>query len=193
MSFLAEILVHTSFFGAFLTGFYFLFVTYIQTQSLDSDLFNVFEPYIINSAIWSDPSKVHDVLGQLDGIVSNIESSSDFNEANNNIIEKNKKISNQVALYVGIICPLLFIFGVLIEYFSGGSVYDLLISNIIVIVFIAVSELFIVGVFLRNFIEIDNDFINAIPIASSTNNRSCNFVEDFLQQHIPSFISKFFT
>ena len=37
MSFLAEILVHTSFFGAFLTGFYFLFVTYIQTQSLDSD------------------------------------------------------------------------------------------------------------------------------------------------------------
>lgn len=192
MSFLAEILVHTSFFAAFLTGFYFLFVTYIQTQSLDSDLFNVFEPYIINSAIWSDPSKVHDVLAQLDGIVSNIESSSDFNKANNDILEKNKNISNKVALYVGIICPLLFIFGVLIEYFSGGSVYDLLISNIIVIVFIAVSELFIVGVFLRNFIEIDNDFINAIPIASSTN-RSCNFVEDFLQQHIPSFISKFFT
>jgi len=192
MSFLAEILVHTSFFAAFLTGFYFLFVTYIQTQSLDSDLFNVFEPYIINSAIWSDPSKVHDVLGQLDGIVSNIESSSDFNKANNDILEKNKNISNKVALYVGIICPLLFIFGVLIEYFSGGSVYDLLISNIIVIVFIAVSELFIVGVFLRNFIEIDNDFINAIPVANASN-RSCNFVEDFIQQHIPSFISKFFT
>jgi hypothetical protein len=192
MSFLAEILVHTSFFAAFLTGFYFLFVTYIQTQSLDSDLFNVFEPYIINSAIWSDPSKVHDVLGQLDGVVSNIESSSDFNEANNDILEKNKNISNKVALYVGIICPLLFIFGILIEYFSGGSIYDLLISNIIVIVFIAVSELFIVGVFLRNFIEIDNDFINAIPVANATN-RSCNFVEDFLQQHIPSFISKFFT
>jgi hypothetical protein len=192
MSFLAEILVHTSFFAAFLTGFYFLFVTYIQTQSLDSDLFNVFEPYIINSAIWSDPSKVHDVLGQLDGIVSNIESSSDFNKANNDILEKNKNISNKVTLYVGIICPLLFIFGVLIEYFSGGSVYDLLISNIIVIVFIAVSELFIVGVFLRNFIEIDNDFINAIPVANASN-RSCNFVEDFIQQHIPSFISKFFT
>lgn len=192
MSFLAEILVHTSFFAAFLTVFYFLFVTYIQTQSLDSDLFNVFEPYIINSAIWSDPSKVHDVLGELDGVVSNIESSSDFNKANNNILENNKNISNQVALYVGIICPLLFIFGILIEYFSGGSVYDLLISNIIVIVFIAISEFFIVGIFLRNFIEIDNDFINAIPVANSTN-RSCNFVEDFIQQHIPSFISKFFT
>ena len=192
MSFLAEILVHTSFFGAFLTGFYFLFVTYIQTQSLDSDLFNVFEPYIINSAIWSDPSKVHDVLGQLDGVVSNIESSSDFNEANNLILEKNKNILNQVALYVGIICPLLFIFGILIEYFSGGSVYDLLISNIIVIVFIAISEFFIVGIFLRNFIEIDNDFINAIPVANSTN-WFCNFVEDFIQQHLPSFISKFFT
>ena len=162
-------------------------------KSVPESLFNVFEPYIINSAIWSDPSKVNDILGQLDSVLSNIESSSDFNQVNNDILTKNKKISNNIALYVGIICPLLFIFGLLIEYFSGGSVYDLLISNIIVIAFIAVSELFIVGVFLRNFIEIDNDFISAIPVASSTNNRSCNFVEDFIREHIPSFISKFFT
>ena len=104
MSFLAEILVHTSFFGAFLTGFYFLFVKYIQSQSLISDLFNNYEQYITNSAIWSDPSKVQDVLGQLDGVVSNIESSSDFNEANASITAKNDYILSRVTISVGIIC-----------------------------------------------------------------------------------------
>jgi hypothetical protein len=193
MSFLAEILVHTSFFGAFLTGFYFLFVKYIQSQSLISDLFNNYEQYITNSAIWSDPSKVQDVLGQLDGVVSNIESSSDFNEANASITAKNDYILSRVTISVGIICPFLFITGILIEYYSGGSVYDLLISNIIVIVFIAASEFFLVGIFLRNFIEIDSDFINAIPVASHSDRYLCTFVDDFKQQVLPPFISKFFT
>jgi hypothetical protein len=189
MSFWAEILVHTSFFAAFLTGFYFIFVTYIQRVSLTNDLFNAFQPNIINSAVWSDPSKINDALGQLDEIINKAESSQGFTQDEAQIEFQNKQISTNIAIIMGVVCPILLIAGLLLEYYSGGSIYDLLISNLIVIGFIAASEFFIVGVFMKNFIEIDANFISAAPLSSDYH----DFVYEFLQQVLPQWIlQKFF-
>jgi len=194
MSFLAEILVHTSFFAAFLTGFYFIFVTYIQQQSLVNDLYNAFEPNIINSVVWSDPSKIQLALGQLNEVIEKAETSKGFTQAEAEIQSTNNYITKIVSFIMGVGCPLLFITGLVIEYYTGGNIYDLLVSNFIVIGFIALSEFFIVGVFLKNFIEIDANFITAVPIAkNSYKSGTCRYVYEFLESVLPdSFVRKFY-
>ena len=80
MSFLAEVFTHSSFFIAFLTAFYFLFVTYIQNESLVSDLFNIIKTNLIpisafldSKTIQTDLNLINSNIDQIDAYASTLD------------------------------------------------------------------------------------------------------------------------
>jgi uncharacterized membrane protein len=104
----------------------------------------------------------------------------------------NAKIILVVQIVVGILGPLLLLIGIYFQYINNESIGELIASNIVVILFIAISELFIVGMFLRNFMEIDTQFISAIVPAANSQNYKCDFVAGFLDTFLPPGLVKYF-
>jgi hypothetical protein len=186
MSFWGEICVHSAFFMAFLALFYFTFVTYIQSAGLVNDLFNIVESQLLITATFTTPAKVQALSNSIN---------SSLEEAAQEIPpvdSQNKKIAMYVGIVVGITSSLLLGLGIYLQYASGGSIYELLMSNLIVLVFIAVSEFAIVGLFLRNFVEIDQEFavgITSVQLDAAGGGGvpdTCNFVNEFLETIFPA-------
>lgn len=188
MSFWTEVTMHSALFLGFLTGFYFLFVTNIQTESLVNDLVNVAKQNLTLKAAFSTPDQINTAISQIDNELPGIQSS-----LQQSIQDNNQQILKIVSIVVGTIVPVLFISSFLIHGWYGGSISDLLISNFIVLLFIAISEFIIVGIFLRNFIEIDAEFIGGIVPATSGEHNQCNFVKEFLYETLPTPIVKLFS
>jgi hypothetical protein len=190
MSFWGEICVHTSFFIIFLTTFYFTFVTYIQSEGLVNDFFKMINPQLITTAAFKSPSQV-EALGTAVG--NTMEKAA---QAMPPVDANNKTIAMYVGIVVGIVSAGLLALGIYLQYISGGSITELLISNLIVLGFIAISEFIIVGLFLRNFVEINQQFVAgmvAVQFDSRlSGNHNCKFVADFLQTILPDFISNKF-
>jgi hypothetical protein len=103
-------------------------------------------------------------------------------------------ILQNISIIIGVLAPILLLAGIGLQYYNGDSITELLVSNVIVIMFIAASEFFIVGVFMKNFIEIDSSFVSAIPVVSNrTNSRyNCNYVKEFANSAFPPSISSLF-
>ena len=66
MSFWTEVTMHSALFLGFLTGFYFLFVTNIQTESLVNDLVNVAKQNLTLKAAFSTPDQINTAISQFD-------------------------------------------------------------------------------------------------------------------------------
>jgi hypothetical protein len=171
---------------AFLALFYFTFVTYIQSAGLVNDLFNIVESQLLITAAFTTPAKVQALSNSIN---------SSLEEAAQEIPpvdSQNKKIAMYVGIVVGITSSLLLGLGIYLQYASGGSIYELLMSNLIVLVFIAVSEFAIVGLFLRNFVEIDQEFavgITSVQLDAAGGGGvpdTCNFVNEFLETIFPA-------
>ena len=194
MSFWADILTHTSFFSAFLTGFYFLFVTNVQQDSIVNDFFGMLKPNIMSNSAVSKPYEISEMISDVQNTKNQINSNSDLDTANQHFNSKNPLILQNISIIIGVLAPILLLAGIGLQYYNGDSITELLLSNVIVIIFIAASEFFIVGVFMRNFIEIDSSFVSAIPVVSNrTNSRyNCNYVKEFANSEFPPSISSLF-
>lgn len=186
MSFWADVCTHTSFFIIFLAIFYFTFVTYIQTESLSTDLFNIIQTNFNTSMAFSTSDNLNKISQEINSKLASVESTIPPPKTNN------ATIILVVEIVVGILGPVLLLLGLYLQYINNESITDLLVSNIVVILFIAVSELFIVGMFLRNFIEIDSKFISAIIPAVNSQYYKCDFVAGFLDTFLPSGLVKYF-
>jgi len=187
MSFWAEVCAHTSFFIMFLSIFYFTFVTYIQTESLSNDLFNIIQTNLNTSMAFSTPDNLNKISQEIDSKLASIQSIVPPPQTNN------ATIILTVEIAVGILGPVLLLLGIYLQYINNESISELIASNIVVILFIAISELFIVGMFLRNFIEIDTQFISAIVPAVNSQYYKCDFVAGFLDTFLPSGLVKYFS
>lgn len=189
MSFLAEVLAHSSFFMAFLVGFYFLFVTKIQINALVDDLFGMVKDSLTSGELLTPNLK--SVISDAIKANSTDVSSSKISDA----LKNNGPILKSATITVSVLAPLFLIIAILLQYFSGKSVFDLIVGNLIVILFIACAEFAIVGIFMSNFVEIDKDFVKsmfAIRLSSTDNERPCNFVNNFEKDMLPEFIYKMF-
>jgi hypothetical protein len=193
MSFLADVLAHTSFFMAFLVGFYFLYVTKIQVNSLINDLFDIIKDQI---------TTVDLISPNLNSVISDaIDAMSFDSDSEETDIDNNNKIIKKTAITVGILAPLLLGIAIWLQYSNGGSIFDLLLGNLIVICFIACAEFAIVGIFMSSFVEIDKDFVKAIfrywlnedaPGRGDSSDYICNFQTTFEKNILPDFIYKIF-
>jgi hypothetical protein len=190
MSFLADVLAHTSFFMAFLVGFYFLYVTKIQVNSLINDLFAMIKDQLTTADLISPNLK--------SVIVESIESMSFDSDSKD--IDNNAKIVKITEITVGVLAPLLLGIAIWLQYSNGGSIFDLLLGNLIVICFIACAEFAIVGIFMGSFVEIDKDYVKAIfrywlnGQASGVLNGIyvCDSKDTFLKATLPGFLANKF-
>lgn len=189
MSFLADVFVHTGFFMGFLPLFFFLYVSPTQSRSLTNDFFNILTPYldVISRTIGDQIS-----YEQLDSGLQKLEESigEQMSSFTASVQEKNDKIKKLVAIVVGITAPLLIILGCIIEVYYGGNLIKFLISNLIVIAFIAISEFAIVAVFMSNFIEIDGRVIVGI-FEDKTDNPwgGCWYSNKFIRSLLPQWLA----
>lgn len=189
MSFLADVFVHTGFFMGFLPLFFFLYVSPTQSRSLTNDFFNILTPYldVISRTIGDQIS-----YEQLDSGLQKLEESigEQMSSFTASVQEKNDKIKKLVAIVVGITAPLLIILGCIIEVYYGGNLVKFLISNLIVIGFIAASEFAIVAVFMSNFIEIDGRVIVGI-FEDKTDNPwgGCWYSNKFIRSLLPQWLA----
>lgn len=181
MSFYAEIMMHTALFMGFLPLFYFTFVAPIQVSSLVNDLFEIIQPTLTTGAVLSTPGQVTQLEKSISNDFEMGEQDPTIQAAGQSMLQKNHETVKTLTLIVAITAPVLFVLAILLEFYSGGSVFNLLISNLIVLFFIAISEYAIVGLFLKNFMEIDSDYMKAIYASQYVDPKSnrCENVKNF--------------
>ena len=181
MSFYAEVLMHTAFFMGFLPIFYFTFVAPIQLGSLVNDLFEIIEPALTTTTVLSTPGQLTQLNTSISNDFATGQQDPSIIASEQSLLSNNSKTTKTLTLIVGIVAPIFFILAILIQYYSGGSISNLFLSNLIVLGFIAASEYAIVGLFLKNFIEIDSDYMKAIYASQYVDptSKRCQNVKNF--------------
>jgi hypothetical protein len=193
MSFLAEVMVHTGLFLGFLPLFFFLFVAPIQSNSLTNDFFNMLTPLLDGLSLDAknpnvDYKNFSDDVQELENVAEG-----GLSSFTNELITTNTKIKKIVTIVVGVLSPLLIIAGCIIEVYSGGNLTEFLIANLIVLVFIALSEFAIVGLFLRSFVEIDSGFVRAIFSKKMADPYGgCWYTNSFIRSILPAWLANMF-
>ena len=194
MSFWADVLSHAAFFIGFLPLFFFLYVSPTQVKALSKDIFEILKPYIVDSLVSNNPNAPDALISLVNTTSSDMKNNSDLNYAFSDKIVKNKMIITIVAATAGILFPILLGIAIYLEYRSGGSIVNLLLANLVVLAFVAISEFAIVGLFLQNLVEVDDDYVKA-EISNqyySPNYYKCMFVEQYAKEHLPSFMYNLF-
>jgi hypothetical protein len=196
--FWVEVLVHTAFFLFFLPIFYFEYVAPLQSYSVISDLFDIVQPELLDVALINSINSTRNITTAVNTAFDIIKSDDDVLLFFDNTLELNR----QIKLNTYITCEFLGFFclsiGIIITFYYGKSITDLLLTNLIVLIFIIISEFFIVGAFFKNFRELDADFMKAV-IAKAWSNKGkiyphgvsqCDYTDDFFIGMLPTWMSK---
>jgi len=192
MSFLTDVLAHTGFFMAFLPIFFFFYVSPVQLSSLKKDVFNIFKPDTATAAMVVNPNLGFKFPDLVSSVATSMENNQGIQTFAANTAASNKKIVTIAVSVFASVAAVLIITAFSLQFSWGESMLELLVSNLIVLAFIVVSEFAIVGVFLSNFIEIDDGFVKG-AVGNAVNDGYCgNYVGQFLQSILPSFIYQIF-
>lgn len=189
MSFFTEVLTHTSFFMLFLPFFFFFYVSGVQSKSFTKDLFNSIKPAINSSGILIN--KDSDInFTQVTTELANVAINSEYAQTEtSHILTNNKNTILIASLVFGLSGAFFLAIALFIHYRNGESIKDLLLSNIITLAFIIMSEFVIVGVFLPNFVEMNDEFINGVLGGGIC----LDYVYDFLQKTLtPTLLNLFY-
>lgn len=183
MSFLADVLAHSALFMAFLPVFFFFYVGPVQTDSLVNDAFNIISPLIGDVAKIVNPLFGYNVTDDLIEGGSNL-LTYELQDETQSLQQGNQTVLMYLGIVVGILAPTMFISACILEYNHGGNVPLFIVSNLIVLTFIAAAEFAIVGIFLSQFIEIDSTVVKQILTAEleAPNYHQCLFVREFMKK-----------
>ena len=206
MDFWIDVLIHTSFFLFFLPVFYFFYVAPLQSYSIIDDLFEIVQPDLVNFSLMTslnDTKTLNKVIELIAGLSTNNDSISD---ATSYIRDRNTVVYNLTNIICYTIAGFLFCLGIILAYLNNSDIFNILLSNVIVLSFIIVSEFAIVGLFFKNFKEINGGFIKAtisqfllLPYTPSSSpndsyyyDRRCDYAGRFMDGILPEWFLKFF-
>jgi hypothetical protein len=191
MSFLADILTHTAFFMILLPIFFFAYVSPVQLNQVVQNLFLILKPNLAGFAMTTSGNDTNTLLNIIHTISENSKDNPQVDAINASYRSNNAHIIMIVSLVFGIGAPFLILIAIFIEKWSGGNLYNLFISNLIVIAFMTVSEFAIVGLFLKNFVTLDGQFLQALFITQSQQPDYCKcwYVRDFIDRTFPRWIA----
>jgi hypothetical protein len=179
-----EVLVHTSFFLFFLPVFYFEYVAPLQSYSVVSDIFDIVQPEFLDITLLNS-------LNSSQNLNSAVNTAADYFSFEDDDILTNRNKTIKLNAYLvcelvgfGFLCT-----GIGLAYYYGLNITELLVSNLIVLSFIVVSEFFIVGAFFKNFQEIDADFVKASFVGGMSNTSfGCPSISNYLKSIVPQWI-----
>lgn len=195
-----DVCLHTAFFLAFLPVFYFEFVAPMQSYTVIDDIFEIVQPEFLNIALLTSLSSPQNLTKAVK--LFNVELAENEQLGNiDSLMANNAQTKLRAYLGCEITAGLLFIIGISIAFWYGQSVFDLVMTNLIVLGFIAVSEFTIVGLFFKNFKEVDADFVKATlaqAFAESgptvvSSEMKCNYTDRLVGSIFPSWLLKLFT
>lgn len=190
VSILSDILFHSALVLGALLIVYFFYVINVQNEAVVDNIFNILQPNLDSLSLYIQSEDQYNTFANsLQSIESYI--SQNIPSFMSKLVSQNQSEINRnvlIAAYVlaGLGIPILIGGALFLEYKSGGNVYDSIITNTIVFLFILASEFTIVSVFFKNFTLIDGEFIMASIVASDGSNR-CNYVYNYLHGMLPMF------
>jgi hypothetical protein len=193
MSFLAEVMVHSGLFIGFLPLFFFYYVAPTQASSLSNDFFNMLTPYLNDISLgMKNPNTEYQPFAQDVDMLEKTAVNA-LNPFTQWLTPRNNNTKKTVAIVAGVLSPLLIIGGCIIEVYSGGNLGQFLIANLIVLTFIVASEFAIVGLFLKNFVEIDPEFIKGIFAKKMSQYQGgCWYSNTFIRSIVPAWLANKF-
>jgi len=195
--FWVEVLVHTAFFLFFLPIFYFEYVAPLQSYSVISDLFDIVQPEFLDVALLNSINSTQNLTQSVNTAFDILKSNSDVTTFFDDTVEANSRIKLNTYLTCELVGFGFLSAGIGLAYYYGLNIADLLLTNTIVLLFIIVSEFFIVGAFFKNFRELDADFVKA-GLAKAFSNKGhfyvngvckCCYTQEFLVGLLPTWIS----
>jgi len=161
MSFWTDVLAHTGLFIGFLPIFFFLYVSPNMIDSLVNDITSIIKPELTNYALLTSLNNTSILNNTVKTLNSNVQDIPAMDTFMSKYTRKNADILLYTAITCGVMSFLLLVLAVFLEYRNGGNITEFLLANIIVLCFIMISEFAIVGIFFRNFVVLDGDFIKA--------------------------------
>lgn len=205
IEFWIEIIAHTSLFLLFLPIFYFYYVAPLQSYALIDDIFDIIQPELVDMTLLSNLNDTRNLNKVIDLLNSNLSENQTISNAANDIKNTNAKIfQNTNAIFYTLGC-VLFASSIGLSVYYNISLVELALSSIIVLIFIIINEFAIVGLFFKNFKEIDSNFVKAIfisnflrgtpipAIVGDMNFTRCNFTVQYFQRVLPPSILRLFT
>lgn len=182
--FWVEVLVHTAFFLFFLPIFYFEYVAPLQSYSVVSDIFDIVQPEFLDIALLNSLNSTQNLTTAVNTAtdVFKLEITDEFS-AVNKTIKLNAYLTCELIGF-GFLCT-----GLGLAYYYELNIMELLLTNMIVLSFIVISEFFIVGAFFKNFKEIDADFVKASFVGGMSNEYfNCPDATDYMLSLAPDWI-----
>jgi hypothetical protein len=195
-----DVCLHTAFFLAFLPVFYFEFVAPMQSYTVIDDIFEIVQPEFLNIALLTSLSSPQSLTKAVKLFNTELAENEQLGNIDS-LMANNAQTKLRAYLGCEITAGLLFIIGISIAFWYEQSVFDLVMTNLIVLVFIAVSEFTIVGLFFKNFKEVDADFVKATlaqAFAESgptvvSSEMKCNYTDRLVGSIFPSWLLNLFT
>jgi hypothetical protein len=189
-SFWGDVCAHSGLFLIFLVTFYFTFVVYVQSNALADDTFRLLKDGLTSVVLATDAdtrSAIVQALQQFEGTADPTRWLPDWVLPTNATV---KQVAMATCYGLG---SVLLVLGLGLEWTHGGSVWDMLLGNMIVLAFLAGSEFAIVGLFVASFVEVNKDTITAILYKQGTqqigNTLNCRFVEQFAYARFPKWMA----
>ena len=183
--FIVEILIHSSFFLAFLTTFYMTFFVFIQNMKLAKEISDMFEQfgYINLVGSLSTRYELQTLKDKIQNFTPNVPAID------------NSKIIYYITIIVGSICAGFIGIALIISLLKGINIIKLAYSNLITIMLIALTDVFIV-LFFSIFKVIQPGFLIGMILSGNQLNPDASqgpdcakILRDGLDQVFPAFKS----
>ena len=188
VSILSDILFHSALVLAALLIVYFFYVVNLQNETVVDNIFNILQPNLDLLSFYIQSEAQYNTfansLQSLESYISQNIPSFMSKLVSQNQTEINRNILIAAYVIAGLGIPILLAGSLFLEHASGGNVYNSIITNTIVFLFILASEFTIVAVFFKNFTLIDGEFIMASIVASDSVS-NCNYVYNYLHSILP--------
>lgn len=181
--FFIEILSHASFFVIFITIFYITFISYIQQNSMISDLSALFRDSTQTLAVLF-PTNVTTFFEQ---VLSGTQTLIDpvLGQVDASLAESNKKILTPIIIYGFTTAGIGILLSMGMASYYGYGMIELLYTNLISISIIAVTE-FIITTLYGQFRLLDNQYLSGLfALKASGGTPDCNVVGQTLNDIFP--------
>ena len=196
-----DVCLHTAFFLAFLPVFYFEFVAPMQSYTVIDDIFGIIQPEFLNIALLTSLTNPQNLTKAVDLFNIELAENEQLGSDLDTLMSKNAQTKLRSYFWCEFTAVVLFIVGISMALWYNQNVFDLVLTNLIVLGFIAVSEFTIVGLFFKNFKEVDSDFVKATlaqAFAESgptvvPSEMKCNYTDRLVGSIFPQWLLKLFT
>ena len=145
---ISNILVGLTMFSIFLTIFYFTYASKIEEEILDIQIKNLIDNLTEDlDSIKFDSSQLKNIINQTSG--------PDLSKEDKEVEDSNKKLINKAIVSFGIFTLVTVLIVTILFYIYGINIKDIIITNLILVLFVAITEVFFLNTVAKSYRSLD--------------------------------------